>query len=124
MEESRVNSVKEEAALRERMKKLKEKEDNMRSELSEGRIEAERMAEAEATARNRVEEIEEALSESQVALENARAEIEALRADLAVSASVFEVVQYANSPRILLNCNVTNQPQMVHRMIFTPRILK
>jgi len=124
MEESRVNSEKEEAALRERMKKLKEKEDNMRSELSEGRIEAERIAEAEATARNRVEEIEEALRESQVALENARAEIEALRADLAVSAPVFEIVQCANSSRTLLNCNVTNQPQIVHRMIFTSKTLK
>lgn len=98
MEESRVNSEKEEAALRERMKKLKEKEDNMRSELSEGRIEAERMAEAEATSRNRVEEIEEALRESQVALENARAEIEALRADLAVSASFLKLFNALTRP--------------------------
>lgn len=87
MEESRVNGEKEEAILRERMKRLKEKEDSMRLELSEGRIEAERMAKVEATARNRVEEIEEALRESQVALENARAEIEALRVELGVSAS-------------------------------------
>lgn len=85
IEDSRAASEREESALRERMKKLKEKEDNMKLEVTEGRREVERMAKAEASARNRVEEIEEALRESQVALENARAEIESLRAELAVS---------------------------------------
>ncbi|KXN90912.1 Eukaryotic translation initiation factor 3 subunit C [Leucoagaricus sp. SymC.cos] len=82
VEDTRLVSEKEEAALRERMKKLKEKEESMKLELSEGRREVERMAKAEAGARNRVEEIEEALREGQVALENARAEIETLRAEL------------------------------------------
>ncbi len=84
IEDSRIASEREENALRERMKRLKEKEDNMKLELSEGRREVERMNKAEAGARSRVEEIEEALRESQAALENARAEIEGLRADLGV----------------------------------------
>jgi chromosome segregation ATPase len=85
IEDAHVMSEKEEVALRDRMKALKEKEDGMKKELSEGRKEVERMAKSEAAARNRVEEIEEALRESTVALENARAEVEGLRAELAVS---------------------------------------
>jgi CAP-Gly domain-containing linker protein 1 len=84
IEESRAASEREENALRERMRKLKEKEDGMKLELTEGRQEVERMTKAEASARGRVEEIEEALRESRIALENARAEIEGLRAELAV----------------------------------------
>lgn len=87
IEDSRIAAEKEEAAIRERMKRLKEKEDSMKSELTEGRREVERMTKVEAHARSRVEEIEEALREGQVALENARAEIESLRAELAVSVS-------------------------------------
>jgi CAP-Gly domain-containing linker protein 1 len=85
IEDARAASEKEEAAFRERMRRLKEKEDGMKKELSEGRKEVERMTTSELTARNRVEEIEEALRESTVALENARAEVEALRAEMAVS---------------------------------------
>lgn len=84
IEDSRIASEREENALRERVKKLKEKEDGMKLELTEGLQEVERVTKAEVSARSRVEEIEEALRESQVALENARAEIEGLRAELAV----------------------------------------
>lgn len=83
IEDARAASEKEEAAFRERMRRLKEKEDAMKKELSEGRKEVERVTTSELTARNRVEEIEEALRESTVALENARAEVEALRAEIA-----------------------------------------
>lgn len=85
IEDSRIANEREESVFRERMKRLKEKEDSMKLELSEGRREVERMNNAEANARGRVEEIEEALRESQVALENARAEIESLRAEIGVS---------------------------------------
>ena len=84
IEDAHVMSEKEEVALRERMKSLREKEDGIKKELNEGRKEVERMIKSEAAARNRVEEIEEALRESTVALENARAEVEGLRAELAV----------------------------------------
>jgi CAP-Gly domain-containing linker protein 1 len=87
IEDAHVMSEKEEVALHDRMKALKEKEDGMKKELSEGRKEVERMAKSETAARNRVEEIDEALRESTVALENARAEVEGLRAELAVSES-------------------------------------
>jgi len=43
------------------------------------------MLKLEATARERMEENEEALPESTLALENARAEIQVLRTELAVS---------------------------------------
>ena len=84
IEDAHAMSEKEEVALRERMKSLREKEDGMKKELNDGRKEVERMVKSEAAARNRVEEIEEALRESTVALENARAEVEGLRAELAV----------------------------------------
>ncbi|TFK44617.1 hypothetical protein BDQ12DRAFT_673277 [Crucibulum laeve] len=83
IEDARATSEKEEAAFRERMKRLKEKEEGMRKELSDGRKEVERMSKSEHAARNRVEEIEEALRESTEALENARAEVEVLRTELA-----------------------------------------
>jgi CAP-Gly domain-containing linker protein 1 len=85
IEDAHAMSEKEEVVLRERMKSLKEKEDGMKKELNEGRKDVERMVKSEAAARNRVEEIEEALRESTVALENARAEVEGLRTELAVS---------------------------------------
>lgn len=56
----------------------------MRNELTEGRKAVEQVAKAEALAKNRIEEVEEALRESTLALENARAEIEVLRTDAAV----------------------------------------
>ncbi|KAF9458432.1 hypothetical protein BDZ94DRAFT_1292002 [Collybia nuda] len=82
MEDIHSTTEREETALRERMKRLKEKEDGMKKELNEGRKEVERVLKSEATARTRVEEIEEALRESTVALENARAEVEVLRVEL------------------------------------------
>lgn len=83
--DAHASSEKDELALRERMKRLKEKEEGMKKELNDGRKEIERMSKSETSARIRVEEIEEALRECTVALENARAEVEILRAELTVS---------------------------------------
>ncbi|KAF8993711.1 hypothetical protein BDQ17DRAFT_1312094 [Cyathus striatus] len=83
LEDVRATSEREEAILRDKMKRLKDKEDSMKKELNEGRAEVERMAKSEASAKNRVEEAEEALRESTLALENARADVETLRAELA-----------------------------------------
>jgi chromosome segregation ATPase len=85
IEDRRSTSDKEEAAVRERMKRMKDKEDAMKRELNDGRKEVERMLKLEANARERVQEIEEAFRESTLALENARAEVEGLRAELAVN---------------------------------------
>lgn len=78
-------SEKEAAALRERMKRAREKEDALRKELMETRKEFEQICKLEGNARTRIQEIEEALRESTIALENARAEVEVLRTELGVS---------------------------------------
>ncbi|KAJ6586802.1 hypothetical protein DFH09DRAFT_1141573 [Mycena vulgaris] len=82
IEDAHATSERDEAALGDRMRRLKEKEEAMKKELNEGRKEVERMIKSEANARRRVEEVEEALHESTVALEDARAEVEGLRAEL------------------------------------------
>ena len=61
----------------------------MKRELNAGRKEVEQMLKSEAAARGRVEENEEALRESTLALENARAEIEVLRSEIVVSIFVW-----------------------------------
>ncbi|KII92295.1 hypothetical protein PLICRDRAFT_172397 [Plicaturopsis crispa FD-325 SS-3] len=83
LEDVQATSEREETAARERIRRLKEKDDAMKKELTEGRNEVDRMAKAEASARRRLEEVEEAFRESALALENSRAEIEGLRTDLA-----------------------------------------
>ncbi|KAG0707304.1 hypothetical protein DFH29DRAFT_896773 [Suillus ampliporus] len=85
LEDTRAVSEREEAAMRERIKRFKDKEDAMRSELNEGRKTVEQVLKAETLAKGRVEEVEEALRESTLALQNAQAEIENLRSDVAVA---------------------------------------
>lgn len=128
IEDAHAMSEKEEVALRERMKSLKEKEDGMKKELNEGRKEVERMVKSEAAARNRVEEIEEAIRESTVALENARAEVEGLRAELAnldglvasstagdLPARVAEFAQRASSDRARYNDEITKLQDLLEQ---------
>jgi CAP-Gly domain-containing linker protein 1 len=85
LEDVQLAAEREEATVRERMRRYKEKEEAMKKELNAGRKEVEQMLKSEAAARGRVEENEEALRESTLALENARAEIEVLRTEIAVS---------------------------------------
>lgn len=85
LEDAQTSSERDEAAVRERIKRFREKEDAMKKELVEGKKEVERMIRSEATARSRIDEIEDALQESTSALEDARAEVEGLRSELAVS---------------------------------------
>ncbi|KAF8210105.1 hypothetical protein K438DRAFT_1903746 [Mycena galopus ATCC 62051] len=82
LEDAHAASERDEAALGERMRRIKDKEEAAKKELSEGRKEVERIIKSEASARRRLEEVEEALQESTVALEDARAEVEGLRAEL------------------------------------------
>ena len=93
LEDAQMASEKEEATVRERIRRYREKEEAMKKELTAGRKEVEQMLNSEATARGRVEENEEALRESTLALENARAEIEVLRTELAVSSILLEHVR-------------------------------
>ncbi|TBU31589.1 hypothetical protein BD311DRAFT_98494 [Dichomitus squalens] len=83
LEDMRATNEREDTAVRERIKRYKEREDTIRKELAEGRQETERVRKAEEKARIRVEELEEALRENTVTLENARAEIETLRNEIA-----------------------------------------
>lgn len=85
LEDARMATEREEVAGRERAVRYKEREDAVRLELEQSQKEVERVLKLEESARGRVAEIEEALRENTVALENARAEIEGLRAEIAVS---------------------------------------
>ena len=89
LEDVRLASEKEETAMQERIQRHKEKEDMIRQELSDGKKEMERLVQSEGRAVQRVEEMEEALRENTIALENARAEIEVLRTDIAVGLVLF-----------------------------------
>ncbi|KAI0663349.1 hypothetical protein C8Q70DRAFT_1042120 [Cubamyces menziesii] len=83
LEDTQAANEREELAARERVRRYKEREEAVRKELLEGQKEVERVLKAEEKARLRVEEIEEALRENTVALENARAEIETMRNEIA-----------------------------------------
>ncbi|KAI8993927.1 hypothetical protein BD414DRAFT_457184 [Trametes punicea] len=126
LEDTRAANEREELAARDRIKRYKEREDAMRKELLEGRQEVERVLKAEEKARVRVEEMEEALRENTVALENARAEIETLRSEiadlegLAATASnsaekLAELAPRANSERVKLQEEIAELKQQLAR---------
>ncbi|EIN11336.1 hypothetical protein PUNSTDRAFT_141741 [Punctularia strigosozonata HHB-11173 SS5] len=83
LEDARASSEREEAVVVERIKRYKDKEEAHKAELADHRKESDRLRELEANARARLNEMEEAVREGAVALENARAEIETLRTDIA-----------------------------------------
>ncbi|KAI0342068.1 hypothetical protein BDW22DRAFT_1358196 [Trametopsis cervina] len=83
LEDAQVSAEREEIAVRERVLRYKEREDGVRKELAESQKEVDRVSKLEESARIRIDEIEEALRENTVALENARAEIEGLRTEVA-----------------------------------------
>ncbi|KAH9176435.1 hypothetical protein EDB89DRAFT_2112828 [Lactarius sanguifluus] len=83
LEEVHVTAEKDEAAVRERMRRFKEKEELLKQQVAECESEIARVVKSENNARARTEEVGEALRESTVALENAQVEIEGLRAEIA-----------------------------------------
>jgi hypothetical protein len=85
LEEAQAAAEREEAAVKTRLTRYKEKDTQRQQELEEARQLAATAAKSETTAKTRIEELEEALRENTAALEDARAEIEALRTDLTVS---------------------------------------
>lgn len=84
LEEAHSTFDREEAAVRERVKRYKEREESMRKDLADSKKQVDQVEKSEEAARHRMEEMEEALRENTVALENARAEIEGLRNEIAV----------------------------------------
>ncbi|KAI0266879.1 hypothetical protein BC834DRAFT_873993 [Gloeopeniophorella convolvens] len=83
LEDVRATAEKDEAAIRDKMRRYKEKEDLLKHQVSDCETEIAKLLKSENSARARNEEIGEAFRESAVALENARAEIEGLRAEIA-----------------------------------------
>lgn len=84
LEEVRATAERDETMVREKIRRYREKEDLLRQQVSECESEIARLVKSENNARARTEEVGEALRESTVALENARAEIEGLRAEIVV----------------------------------------
>ncbi|KAH8118910.1 hypothetical protein DFH11DRAFT_1561792 [Phellopilus nigrolimitatus] len=88
LEETRGNAEREEATVRTRLQRYKDNDASMRGEVAEVRKEIERLSKSESLARGKTEEAEEALRENTLALENARAEIEGLRGEVASLESI------------------------------------
>jgi hypothetical protein len=84
LEEVRATAERDESMVRDKIRRFKEKEDLLKQQVVECESEIARLAKLENNARVRTEEVGEALRESTVALENARAEIEGLRAEIVV----------------------------------------
>jgi CAP-Gly domain-containing linker protein 1 len=84
LEEVRATAEKDEVLIREKIRRYKDKEELLRQQVADCESEITRLVKSENHARARTEEVGEALRESTVALENARAEIEGLRAEIAV----------------------------------------
>lgn len=110
LEDARVLAEREELAVHDRIRRYREKEESLRKELQEGQDEAAKISQAEEGARHRVEEIEEALRENTVALENARAEIEGLRNEIAVSTVCLSLVHILN-----LQYRILRASKLVHQ---------
>ena len=76
--------------VRDKIRRFKEKEEDvLKQQVVECESEIARLVKSENNARIRTEEVGEALRESTVALENARAEIEVLRAEIVVRNYIF-----------------------------------
>jgi CAP-Gly domain-containing linker protein 1 len=84
LEDARASLERDVSTYQEKIGRIRMEEEQRKRDLLSKSREVEQLIKSEARARGRVEEIEEALRESTVALENARGEVEALRAELAV----------------------------------------
>ena len=84
LEDARALAEREEAAVRVRVQRFRDAETAMKREVTDVRREVEGLRRSEGAAKDRVAELEEALREEGLALENARADVEALRTEVAV----------------------------------------
>ncbi|KAH9839568.1 uncharacterized protein C8Q71DRAFT_750078 [Rhodofomes roseus] len=130
LEEAHSTFDREEAAVRERVKRYKEREENMRKELAESKKQVDQVNKSEESARHRVEEMVEALRENTVALENARAEIEVLRNEIAdlegltasnSSEKVAEIAQRTSQERARLTEEITSLRQKLTELQSQPQ---
>lgn len=91
LEDARAALERDVTTYQERIGRIRMEEEQRKRDLLTKSREVEQLLKSEARARSRVEEIEEALRESTVALENARGEVESLRAELSVSSLPFVI---------------------------------
>jgi len=84
LEDARAALERDVSTYQEKIGRIRIEEEQRKRDLLSKSREVEQLIKSEARARSRVDEIEEALRESTVALENARGEVETLRAELAV----------------------------------------
>lgn len=84
LEDARASLERDVSTYQEKIGRIRMEEEQRKRDLLSKSREVEQLIMSEARARGRVDEIEEALRESTVALENARGEVETLRAELAV----------------------------------------
>lgn len=85
LEDTRAALERDVSGYQDKMSLMRLDDERLKRDLGLKTREVEQLMKSETVARNRVEEIEEALRESTVALETARGEVEALRAELDVS---------------------------------------
>jgi CAP-Gly domain-containing linker protein 1 len=84
LDDARAALERDVSTYQEKMGRIRVEEEQRKRDLLSKSREVEQLLKSEARARGRVEEVGEALRESTVALENARGEVETLRAELAV----------------------------------------
>jgi CAP-Gly domain-containing linker protein 1 len=84
LEDFQVQAEKDETAAKGRLERSKEQEEKLKRDIREARGQTDEVVKLENGARIRIGELEEALKEGAIALENARAELEETRAELAV----------------------------------------
>ena len=85
LDDARAALERDASSYQDKIARIRLEDEQRKRDLSLKSRELEQSLKTEANARNRIEEIEEALRESTVALETTRGEVEVLRAELTVS---------------------------------------
>ncbi|CED82007.1 Cytoskeleton-associated protein and related proteins [Phaffia rhodozyma] len=112
IEEYQLQIESDEAAVRVKTDQALQVEKSLRKELAAARTQMEGLVKSERSARSGVTDIEEALRENHVALENARSEIEGLRA---------EIANLENSQGESPNLDRTDRVQEIEKKLATDR---
>jgi len=116
LEDARAALERDVTAYQDRIGRIRHEEEQRKRDFVAKTREVDQLLKSEAHARGRVEEIEEALRESTVALENARGEVESLRAELTVGIQHNLAAGYSQfHSRILMFC------LMIRRKAISPR---
>lgn len=85
LEDTRAALERDVNSYQDKISRIRQEDEQTKRDLAFKTQKVEQLLASETNARNRIDEIEEALRESTVALENARGEVEILRSEIAVS---------------------------------------